>query len=203
MRASAVIIALMLVGVPGVSNMGLAQTDPLRTRTSESKIWLDEPLTNWNAPIPSIPAAPIRTGNSFIESTCEGLAREPRTVEDRAVQKLGWTLFEPEQKFGNATIISAMLFTDGMCRPFQYQAFVFMRGMFVGTISPMPMDSRTDGSQLTIRFTNESILTADFNRYGASDAQCCPSRVSRVTYTIQRRNGSYVLTPITVDHSSH
>lgn len=32
-----------------------------------------------------------------------------------------------------------------MCRPRQSQDFLFVRGMFAGTLSPQPMDSRTDG----------------------------------------------------------
>jgi hypothetical protein len=35
---------------------------------------------------------------------------------------------------------------DGMCRPRQYQDFVFVGSVFAGTLSPQPMDSRTDGA---------------------------------------------------------
>ena len=34
---------------------------------------------------------------------------------------------------------------DGMCRPLGYQFFLFVGDDFAGTLSPAPMDSRTDG----------------------------------------------------------
>lgn len=73
---------------------------------------------------------------------------------------------------------------DGMCRPVQYQAFVFVRGVFVGTLSPEPMDSRTDGALTRVALRNSELLSAEYVRYAAEDPLCCPSRTTTVAFEI-------------------
>lgn len=48
------------------------------------------------------------------------------------------------------------------------------------------MNSRFDASLKAIRLTGETSIAADFARYDASDALCCPSRLSTVIYTLRR-----------------
>jgi hypothetical protein len=71
-----------------------------------------------------------------------------------------------------------------MCRPRQYQDFVFIGGAFAGTLSPQPMDSREDGSLTRVSLQSRSRLTADFQRYGENDPLCCPSRTTTVVFEI-------------------
>jgi hypothetical protein len=78
-----------------------------------------------------------------------------------------------------------MAAADGMCRPMSYQAFVFSNGSFVGTLSPVPMDSRTDGALSTFRLLDASRVQAEFARYTESDPLCCPSRISTVDYSVK------------------
>ena len=73
---------------------------------------------------------------------------------------------------------------DGMCRPLQYQDFVFVGGVFAGTLAPAPMDTRTDGAINRVSLTSATQLTAEYARYGKSDALCCPSRTTRVNFDI-------------------
>lgn len=71
-----------------------------------------------------------------------------------------------------------------MCRPLQYQSFVFVDGEFAGTLSPEPMDSRTDGALGHITLHSGTQLTAEYSRYEESDPLCCPSRRTVVTFEI-------------------
>ena len=62
--------------------------------------------------------------------------------------------------------------------------FVFVRGIFAGTLAPRPMDSRTDGALGRVSLQSPTRLTAEYARYEKSDALCCPSRTTRVTFDI-------------------
>ena len=81
-------------------------------------------------------------------------------------------------------VIRATTGYDGMCRPLQYQDFVFVRGVFAGTLSPRPMDSRSDGALRRVWVQSDRRLTAEYDRYAATDPLCCPSRMTTVTFEI-------------------
>lgn len=177
------ILASMIVTMP--------ETGAQATRQGEVKSWLDKPLSGWNISGREIPKAPKWDGEPL---ACAGerLADSP---EERAIAAKGWTLMGPPQKFGQSLLVSANANVDGQCRPLDYQDFVFVLGQFVGTVSPFPMNSRMDGSAGSVRFTSESTLVAEFQRYTASDPLCCPSRTSYVTYQIEEGNGKRILVP--------
>ena len=73
---------------------------------------------------------------------------------------------------------------DGMCRPREYQYFVFSRGTFIGTLSPRLMDSRTDGALSRAIIGDDGSLKAEYARYAAADPLCCPSRRTTVLFGI-------------------
>jgi putative lipoprotein len=100
------------------------------------------------------------------------------------VTRAGWSLFGPSQTYGPATVVMAMASVDGMCRPNQYNGFVFVRDRFVGTLSPEPTMARSDGALGRIYLNSATELSADFARYTSRDALCCPSQTSNVTYSI-------------------
>ena len=85
---------------------------------------------------------------------------------------------------------------DGMCRPWDYQAFVFVKGAFAGTLSPSVMDSRTDGALSEIRFPAPSAIEVVFLRYTDTDPLCCPSRLTTVRYRIGHRPAGPVVVPV-------
>ena len=146
--------------------------------------WLDRPLnTNWNNGNGVVPQAP-RTLVA-IETKCRDQIRNPESLSDRAVTRAGWSLFGASQTYGAATVVSAMASVDGMCRPTQYNTFVFVNNRFAGTLSPTPMDSRTDGSLRDAALNSPTAITAVFNRYTSNDALCCPSQASTVTYSMR------------------
>jgi hypothetical protein len=150
--------------------------------------WLDElNPANWNKPGMTIPAAPTNQKDTVL--ACEGYTRPPQFLEDRNVREQGWNLMGPYQGGWNVLVIAAAAGYDGMCRPLQYQYFVFVRGAFAGTLSPGPMDSRTDGALNKVSFhSSGENLDAQYLRYTQSDALCCPSRTVNVVFEIDRVN---------------
>ena len=124
--------------------------------------------------------------------------REPETAAERDVVGAGWSLYSPARVKGRTTVLLADAAVDGMCRPWDYQAFVFVRDDFAGTLSPIPMDSRSDGVESRLELTGPAELAAEFARYEAADPLCCPSRLSRVTYRIERSGGHPVLVPVRI-----
>jgi hypothetical protein len=158
-------------------------------------MWLDKQLSNWNNSTVGPPNSP-KIGD--VAPECMGGVRRASTAEDQVLTSTGWTLFGPQEKFGGTLVLKAMSSVDGMCRPLDYQVFVFVNGQFAGTLSPLPMNSRTDGAEISVHFSSEVTLNAEFQRYAPSDPMCCPSRIARVAYKIEKRNGRSILVPESV-----
>lgn len=145
--------------------------------------WLDTPNpASWNKPGSSIPAAPAIEGTA--DPRCRDQARPPQLDADKRVREQGWDLVGAYQGGWEVLVIRGTAGYDGMCRPRQYQAFVFVRGVFAGTLSPQVMGSRTDGALGSVYLESGSRLTAEYHRYGAADALCCPSRTTSVVFDI-------------------
>lgn len=144
--------------------------------------WLDRPLANWNSGNGVVPNAPRTLAP--IEAQCRSQVRTPESIADRAVTRAGWSLYGASQAYGPVTVVTAMAGVDGMCRPMQYNAFVFVRDRFAGTLAPEPMDARSDGSLVDVRLSSATELSAEFARYTSRDPLCCPSQMSYVQYTI-------------------
>ena len=89
-----------------------------------------------------------------------------------------------------------------MCRPFEFNVFVFSQGTYAGTLSPDNMNSRTDGSlfvgpgqQVAVIAPGGSIA-ANFIRYADTDPLCCPSLgVTHVVYGVPTQSGQPVVVP--------
>jgi heat shock protein HslJ len=145
--------------------------------------WLDaaKPAA-WNTPGQPVPSAPKSQGS--VDARCRAAVRPAQLPEDKQVRGRGWDLIGPFQGGWQVVVIRAAADYDGMCRPRQYQDFVFVRGMFAGTLSPQPMDSRTDGALSQVRVQNGTQLTAEYVRYSASDPLCCPTRTTSVVFDI-------------------
>ncbi len=144
--------------------------------------WLDRPLNNWNRANGAIPQAPRTLAP--IEGICRQQIRNPETIAERAVTRAGWSLYGPTQSYSGTVVMMAMASADGMCRPNQYNAFVFVRDRFIGTLSPEPMMARSDGSLSVYYLQSATELSSEFNRYSSDDALCCPSQKSMVTYNL-------------------
>lgn len=161
--------------------------------------WLDEPKpVSWNQPGGSVPAAPKTPG--AVDPRCREQARPPQLDEDRLVRDRGWDLVGAYQGGWQILVIRGTAGYDGMCRPRQFQDFVFARGVFAGTLSPQPMDSRTDGALGRVFLRSASQLVAEYARYAATDPLCCPSRTTSVVFEIA--GDVPVARPVTTSTSS-
>ena len=144
--------------------------------------WLDSTsVTAWNRSGAPIPYAPERQNP---DPRCRASARSPQSDEDRQLRTHGWDLVGPPSAAKDIQVIAATADYDGMCRPRQYQAFVFAHGVFVGTLSPHLMDSRTDGALSQVTIESDRKLRAKYLRYAATDPLCCASRTTTVTFAI-------------------
>jgi heat shock protein HslJ len=160
---------------------------PVRTCAADS--WLDRPLTNWNREGSNLPRLPRPTqdaGGSPIADRCREQIRQPASDGEKAVTRIGWMVYGPIESKESTTVFLALSSVDGMCRPLGYQAFVYSEGRYAGTLSPAAMNSRMDGSLSKIRLLSPTNLVAEFVRYSASDALCCPSRISTVQYRLKQ-----------------
>ena len=149
----------------------------------KSASWLDNSKpVSWNKSGQPVPAAPPVRG--AIDPRCRDLARPAERPEDKFLQGQGWDLVGAYQGGWRILVIQGTASYDGMCRPYQYQEFVFVRGVFAGTLSPQAMNSRTDGALSRVYLQNNSRLIAEYARYDATDPLCCPSRTTSVEFEI-------------------
>ncbi len=157
--------------------------------------WLDGDQASWNKAGMEIPTAPDVDGNT--DPRCAEKERPAETDADKALDAKGWKLFAAYQSGWDVTVVFALAGYDGMCRPLGYNSFVFVGDTFAGTISPEPMDSRTDGASTNVTLWYKSDITAEYERYAETDPLCCPSNSSQVTFTIEDTADGPVLNPVT------
>jgi hypothetical protein len=184
------VTSLIVAGVVFPAVTGRAQV--------ETTSWLDQAKpASWNTPRLPIPAAPKL--QEAVDARCREAARPPQLDEDKRVRGQGWDLVGAFQGGWQVVVIRGTAGYDGMCRPRQYQDFVFVRGEFAGTLSPRVMDSRTDGALDRVFVQSASRLTAQYLRYATKDALCCPSRRTSVSFDIG--NDHPVLRPVSATTS--
>jgi heat shock protein HslJ len=150
---------------------------------SNTASWLDESTpVAWNTPGAAIPTAPKLQGTA--EPRCRALARTPELEADKRLTDLGWDLIGAYQGGWGILVIQGAAGYDGMCRPRAYQEFVFVHGVFAGTLSPRAMDARTDGALNRVTLQDNRRLVAEYARYTGADALCCPSKTASVVFEI-------------------
>jgi heat shock protein HslJ len=156
--------------------------------------WLDDkPLPRWSERSRAI--LETKKISSAELTRCRNVVRPATLPVDRLLIKYNWTLVGDAQVFGSTTAVTVAQGFDGMCRPLGFQTLVFVGNLVAGTLSPGPMDSRTDGSLTNVKLLSEMSLVADYIRYKGTDPLCCPSRINRVTFKIERDGRSWLLKP--------
>jgi len=158
----------------------------------DAAAWLEGGITNWNAPGADVVRAPAA---SSPDPRCAAQARPAITRDDRVVTAAGWQLVGAAQVFGRTRVFLGTSGYDGMCRPFDYQGFVFVESHLAGTLSPQLMRSRSDGAITSLRLLSETTIQVDFARYLDRDPLCCPSRHVSVAYSIQAKAEGPLLIP--------
>jgi hypothetical protein len=161
--------------------------------------WLDESKpASWNTQGAAIPSAPKM--EKMVDLRCETHTRVPESEADKQLTDLGWDLIGGYQGGWGILVIQGAAGYDGMCRPRAYQDFVFLRGVFAGTLSPSTMDARGDGALNRVTLQEGRRLVAEYARYTAADALCCPSRITNVVFEIA--SDQAVVRPVSLSTSS-
>jgi hypothetical protein len=75
------------------------------------------------------------------------------------------------------------------------QEFGLVDGNFAGTLSPVPMDSRSGGAGGLNDLENADMLSAAFQRYTPSDPACRPGSRKDVRYQIDRSGPGLLIVP--------
>jgi LppP/LprE lipoprotein len=173
-------------------------TTVLAAQATESS-WLDRPLANWNSPGNSISRA-----HTSDETVPEMMARCKLTLlrgtaGERAVADAGWLpfhMFDRTIVQRDVEIVGGMAGVDGMCRPVEFNVFVFVGGTLAGTLSPSEMHSRSDSTIGGAIRLADDVIAAEFVRYTRADALCCPSGRVTVRYRIDRKSTPPVVVPV-------
>ena len=158
--------------------------------------WLDKQKPdNWNTAEMTVPKAP-KMANPEMASRCDETLRPATLATDKILEAAGWRLFGAAQVFGDITVVRALAGYDGMCRPGNYQGFVFYKGRLAGTMSPRLMDARTDASLGTVWVMGPTQMHAEFVRYSEKDPLCCPSATTDVSYELDVKGSAPLLVPV-------
>jgi predicted secreted protein len=173
--------------------VGIATVGP----ASADGSWLDGPRTNWNQAGLEIPQAPPM--EPALDPRCPSQLEPPSTPEGDMLTAKGWTVFGNDIAGEGVRAVKGLSGYDGMCRPMGFQEFVFVDGMFAGTISPVLMNSRDDGVGGIDRVLGPDSIHARFLRYGPGDPLCCASGSADVTYKIDRSGPAPLLVPLLSD----
>jgi LppP/LprE lipoprotein len=171
-----------------------------RAQQSPAGSWLDQPLKSWNTPGAAIPSPKAAEEDKLSVIKRCGLKRQAATAPEKALDAAGWIPFwnfDQQLVRDGVEIVGGMSGADGMCRPADYNLFVFVDGRYAGTLSPETMVSRTDGSSGVARMPLPQ-LTAEFSRYRPADPLCCPSSRVMVRYRIDRLPAGPVVIPVEV-----
>lgn len=172
----------------------LAWTAAIPGASHAQDAWLDEAEpAGWNEAGKPVPDAPARV--EHVDPRCPELARPPELEQDSQVVDTGWELVGAYQGGWDTLVIRGTANYGGMCRPWQYQAFVFVDGVFAGTLSPETMDSRTDGAIADVWIQDAERITAQYMRYTDEDPLCCPSRTTTVEFVIAQTDEGPVVRP--------
>lgn len=176
---------------------------------AQGATWLDSMPKNWNVPGMAAPpkAPPLQGANP----NCRTREVVPSNADENLLTGMGWKLeaYWPALQSGDLTLVTALAGYDGMCRPLAFNVFVFAGGKYAGRLSPVPMNSRTDGVLATpngksgVTVQPDRTIQAVFTRYASTDPLCCPSRgTTTVTYQVQTPSGGPVVVPVGLKSSN-
>ena len=172
---------------------------PVAAQSMES--WLDRPLKNWNDPAKPVPRA-MPTGETIaqVAKRCKLPVKRDTTAQSALVDA-GWLPYlhvDRQIIQRDVEIVAGMAEADGMCRPMEFNVFVFVGGKLAGTLSPLTMTSRVDGVIGAVRLAADEVIAAEFARYTDRDALCCPSARVSVRYRIDREGSQPIVIPVSI-----
>src|SRR5262245_38790435 len=140
------IILILLLQTDTFLRLNLTGASAVVQIAVSEESWLDRSPVNWNQKMSPLPR-PVSPGNiTELQSRCRDLIRQPESPAENALVRAGWMLYGAVQSYEYTKVVFAMSDADGMCRPLGYQAFVYWDGRYGGTLSPIAMNSRSDGA---------------------------------------------------------
>lgn len=154
--------------------------------------------TPWNTPGGSVPLAPA--SSSTPPTYCAAAAATPRPPEtdaDAQVAAAGWWLNGGYLSGWGTTVVFAASGYGGMCQPDNNQEFVFIDGVFVGTLAPFTLGPEEGPPRVYL--SGPDSVSATFPVYATRDPLCCPSSMADVQYGIDGSSGAPVLTVLSVN----
>lgn len=158
------------------------------------KSWLDvleaKGGKTWNRAGKRIPKPPH---SPELDEFCRAEKYTARTLEEKAVAALGWALLGAADMHNEISVVGASASRDGMCRPNEFQYFVFANTKFVGTLSPGVMFARDDGAISGIAIPGDGRIVVEYLRYSQNDPLCCPSRITTADFAVRSEKGPPVL----------
>jgi hypothetical protein len=176
----ACLLALVVVG---------AEPHPARADGS----WLDGDRASWNYAGMAIPAAPAAVPPI---DYCADSIRPPETPEDRQLAAAGWRLDAGyESGWGIRVIQAAQSYAAANCLPYGYQDFIFVDGVFAGTVSPTLMAWTADAGATDIHIWRADQVAVTYARFEPNDPLCCPTGKTSVNFDIQRTADGPVAIP--------
>jgi hypothetical protein len=169
-----------------------------RQGSNEPGAWLDS-VREWQ-----FSAADLRRGQSQNPNPqCDAASRVPQGAAERLLATEGWKLsaasVSRRDRASLIEVVQGFRQYDGMCRPLNFQTFVFVNERPIGTLSPRLMNSREDGALQQVSISDPGEITATFLRYSTRDALCCASRESRAVYSVVQEAGNYKLKLLRVE----
>lgn len=174
--------------------LAVALSAGIQAGQTPAATWLDQAPEPGAASSSVLPRAGSRTAAA--ERTC--LAGGALPAEAEHIRAAGWRpfqLFDRPLARAEVVVLGGLRDLTSDCAPASFQAFVFVGGAFVGTLSPVEMSTGRDGVVGMIRLLPGDVLTAEFARYRPGDSECCPSGRVRVSYQIDRTAAPFRLRP--------
>lgn len=160
--------------------------------------WLDRPMAGWNQPAAKVPASRIAAdAQATLERRC-GAPKSASPESLDAIRKARWVPFlhlDQAIASNGIEVIGGMTGATPGCEPLYFNLFVFVGGVFAGTVSPAMMAPSRDGAAGAVRVTGADTLTVEFARFMPGDAECCPSSRVRVSYRIDKTGTGPTLVP--------
>ena len=163
---------------------------------AQSGAWLDKPLTGWNQNGTMPPRGSGSESREALARRCGTAGSKVSANASGALGKPGWVPFlhvDRQIVRDDIEVVGGMSAAGPGCEPTTFNLFIFVGGVFAGTLSPVAMTPARDGVAGAVRIVSADAITAEFARYTPSDAECCPSSRVRVTYRIERSSGRATL----------
>ncbi len=151
--------------------------------------WLDGGLVQWNAAGAAVPAPPQAPAGddafAHAQRRCASLLKVAETASERAVAAAGWKLREGgTSSRGRIELVTGFAAFGSQCRSASAQVFAFADGKFAGTLSPHPMDQRTDGGLVATQIHEDGRVDALYARYLDPRSACCPTSHARARFGV-------------------